>query len=83
MQTQEFPAPQCLDLRALAAPAPLAQALALAAAEQLQVGARLELLTPQMPYPLIQLLGERGFAVAAERRHDGSAHVVVRRAGGR
>ncbi len=81
MQTQEIPAPQCLDLRALAAPAPLAQALA--AAEQLQDGARLELLTPQMPYPLIQLLGERGFAVAAERRHDGSAHVVVRRAGGR
>ena len=67
----------CLDLRALPAPAPLERAVA--AADALAAGDRLELLTPQMPYPLIQLLGERGFAVAAERRADGSAHLLVRR----
>lgn len=71
----------CLDLRGLAAPAPLERALA--AADALDDGGRLELITPQMPYPLIQLLGERGFAVAAERRGDGSAHLVVCRPEGR
>lgn len=73
--------PGCLDLRGLTAPAPLAEALR--AADALGDGGRLELLTPQMPYPLIQLLGERGFAVAAARRADGSAHLVVCRPGGR
>lgn len=73
--------PGCLDLRGLPAPAPLERALA--AADALDDGGRLELLTPQMPYPLIQMLGERGFAVAAERRGDGSAHLVVCRPGGR
>lgn len=66
-----------LDLRALPAPAPLERAIA--AADALAAGGRIELLTPQMPYPLIQLLGERGFEVAAERRADGSAHVLVQR----
>lgn len=67
----------CLDLRALPAPGPLERAIA--ATEALAAGGRIDLLTPQMPYPLIQLLGERGFEVAAERRADGSAHVLVQR----
>lgn len=82
MGTQDIHATSgCLDLRGLAAPVPLERALA--AADALDDGGRLELITPQMPYPLIQLLGERGFAVAAEPRGDGSAHLVVCRAEGR
>lgn len=71
----------CLDLRGLPAPLPFERAVA--AVDALDPGGRLDLLTPQMPYPLIQLLGERGFAVAAERRADGSAHLSVRRPPGR
>ncbi|WP_243700082.1 DUF2249 domain-containing protein [Lysobacter sp. N42] len=70
-----------LDLRGLPAPVPMERALA--AVERLGAGVDLELLTPQMPYPLIQLLGERGFAVAAERCADGTARLRVRRPAGR
>lgn len=70
-----------LDLRDLAAPAPLLEGLA--AAGHLGPGEVLELLTPLMPYPLLQALTERGFEVAAERRHDGSACVRVIRPGAR
>lgn len=80
MRNPAFPAgPSPLDLRGLPPPAPLERALV--AAEQLAPGDGLELLTPQMPYPLILLLGERGFAVAAERCADGSARLRVQRAG--
>lgn len=66
-----------LDLRSLPAPEPMERALE--AAETLPDGARLSVLTPRMPYPLIQLLGERGFAVAAEPRPDGSALLSIQR----
>lgn len=66
-----------LDLRGLPAPAPMLQALEATAA--LDEGATLELLTPLMPYPLLQALAEQGFEVAADRRGDGSAHLTVRR----
>lgn len=78
MQTCRADVPKgCIDLRGLPAPAPLEHALA--AVDRMQAGGRLELLTPQMPYPLLELLGDRGYAVAAERRSDGSAHVIVQR----
>lgn len=66
-----------LDLRGLPAPEPLVRALEAAAA--LGPGERLDLLTPVMPYPLLQALAAQGFDVAAERRDDGSAGVTVRR----
>lgn len=66
-----------LDLRGLPAPAPLERAVA--ASDRLEAGGDLEVLTPQMPYPLIELLVGRGFAVAAEHCADGSARVRVRR----
>lgn len=69
--------PRRLDLRGLAAPAPMVQALDAAAA--LAAGETLDVLTPLMPYPLLQALAEQGFDVAAERRVDGSACVTVRR----
>lgn len=66
-----------LDLRSLLAPAPFERALA--AADALGRGEGVELLTPRMPFPLIELLGERGLQVSAERLPDGSARVSVRR----
>lgn len=76
-RTAATAAPAPLDLRGLPAPAPLERAIA--AADGLEAGDDLEVLTPQMPYPLIELLVGRGFAVAAERCPDGSARVRVRR----
>lgn len=72
--------PPPLDLRGLPAPAPMVQALDAAAA--LRAGETLAVLTPLMPYPLLQALAEQGFEVAAERRGDGSACVTVRRPAG-
>lgn len=66
-----------LDLRGLPAPGPMLQATEAAAA--LDVDDVLEVLTPLMPYPLLQALAAQGFDVAAERRGDGSACVTVRR----
>lgn len=68
-----------LDLRGLVAPEPLERALA--AADRLEPGARIEVLTPMMPLPLIELLGARGLEVAAERGPNGSARVAIRRPG--
>lgn len=76
-QAPTSPRAAALDLRGLPAPAPLERAVA--AADDLEAGDDLEVLTPQMPYPLIELLVGRGFAVAAERCADGSARVRVRR----
>lgn len=67
----------CLDLRGLLAPEPFQRALA--AAEALGCGESVELLTPKMPFPLIELLGEQGLQVSAERLPDGSARLFVRR----
>ena len=66
-----------LDLRGLPAPAPLLQALD--AAHALAAGASVDVITPLMPYPLLQALAEQGFEVAAERRGDGATRVTVRR----
>ena len=77
-RTDRLPPPaHVLDLRALAAPAPMVQALD--AAASLRAGERIDVITPLMPYPLLQTLAEQGFDVAAERRVDGSARVTVRR----
>lgn len=69
--------PACLDLRSLLAPEPFERALA--AADALGRGEGVELLTPKMPYPLLELLGGRGLQVSAERLPDGSARLFVRR----
>ena len=66
-----------LDLRNLAAPEPLARGLA--AADALAPGEGVELLTPLLPTPLLQLLAERGFEASARMLADGSARVSVRR----
>ncbi|HET6434750.1 MAG TPA: DUF2249 domain-containing protein [Xanthomonadaceae bacterium] len=65
-----------LDLRGLAAPEPLLRALE--AADTLAPGESLELLTPLLPTPLLQALGERGFIARARVLADGSARVRVR-----
>lgn len=69
------PAP--LDLRHLPAPEPMQRALA--ACEGLAPGRVLELLTPLLPMPLLQVLEARGFEASAELLYDGSARVRVRR----
>lgn len=69
--------PPCLDLRGLPSPEPLERALAAAGA--LAQGAELVVLTPLMPYPLLQLLSARGFEAAAEFLPGGHARVRVRR----
>lgn len=66
----------CIDLRQLAAPAPME--LALATVDELAPGAEVVLLTPRMPTPLLQLLEARGFAVDARPLADGTACVRVR-----
>ena len=65
-----------LDLRGFAAPEPLLRALE--AADTLAPGESLELLTPMLPAPLLQALGERGFIARARVLADGSARVRVR-----
>ncbi len=67
----------CLDLRHLPAPEPML--LAMARSEALASGDSLEVLTPQLPLPLLQLLEARGFVASAELLHDGSARVRIRR----
>lgn len=66
-----------LDLRHLPAPEPFERALL--AVDALLPGAQLELLTPMLPLPLIELLAARGFVVCARRLDDGTAHVDVSR----
>lgn len=66
---------ETLDLRDLPAPAPLVRALE--AADALLPGDMLELLTPMLPLPLIEALGERGLRTTARRLPDGSAQVFV------
>jgi uncharacterized protein (DUF2249 family) len=67
-----------LDLRHLPPPEPMARALE--AVESLPPGAELELLTPMMPVPLLELLALRGFSPRAEALADGTARVRVRHA---
>ena len=65
-----------IDLRGLAAPEPLLRALE--AADTLAPGGCIELLTPMLPTPLLEVLGERGFLARARLLADGSACVRVR-----
>lgn len=66
-----------LDLRHLPAPEPLERAMA--AADALAPGAKLEVWTPMLPIPLLQLLDARGFRVHAELLKDGTARIFVER----
>lgn len=66
-----------MDLRHLTAPEPMLRTLA--ASEALARGDSLEVLTPLLPTPLLQLLESRGFEASASLLHDGSAYVRVRR----
>jgi hypothetical protein len=67
----------CLDVRHLQAPEPLERAMA--AADALPAGARLEVWTPMLPIPLLQLLEARGFMACAELQNDGTARIFIGR----
>lgn len=66
-----------LDLRALPAPEPMMRALE--AADALQPGQTVELLTPLLPTPLLDLLAGRRLHVRAEMLPAGGARVRVHR----
>ena len=66
-----------LDLRHLSAHEPMLRTLV--ASEALARGDSLEVLTPLLPTPLLQLLESRGFEASASLLQDGSAYVRVRR----
>ena len=70
-------APAVLDLRALPAPEPMMRALA--AAEALEPGQALEVLTPLLPMPLLDALAARGLRARAELLPSGGARVAIRR----
>jgi hypothetical protein len=69
--------PEVLDLRHLPAPEPMQRALA--ASERLAAGNSIEMLTPLLPLPLLQVLEARGFEAQASLLADGTARVRVRR----
>lgn len=71
------PSPTTLDLRMLPAPEPMVQALA--AADALQPGQSVEVLTPWMPLPLLEQLASSGLDVQAELLADGGARVHIHR----
>lgn len=64
-----------LDLRHLPAPEPLVRALA--AADALQPGQALEVLTPLLPAPLLEALDARGLRWRSEPCADGGAWVGI------
>lgn len=66
-----------VDLRHLPAPEPLEQAMI--AADALAPGAKLEVWTPMLPIPLLQLLEARGFTARTELQTDGTARIFVER----
>lgn len=66
-----------LDFRGLAAPEPLLQALA--AADALEPGQAVEVLTPLLPTPLLEALAARGLQWRAESSLDGGVCVVIQR----
>lgn len=66
-----------LDLRALPAPEPMMRALE--AADALAPGQTLELLTPLLPTPLLDLLSGRRLHVRAEMLPAGGARVRIHR----
>lgn len=66
-----------LDLRALPAPEPLLQALA--AADALQPGQAVEVLTPLLPLPLLEALDARGLRWRSEPCTDHGNWVAILR----
>lgn len=66
-----------LDLRGFPAPEPLLRALA--AADALEAGAAVSVLTPMLPHPLLAALTERGLRWDAEQRPGGGARVRIER----
>lgn len=64
-----------LDFRHLLAPAPMERALQ--AADALQPGQQVDILTPFLPQPLFALLDMRGLQWQAETLADGSARVRI------
>lgn len=64
-----------LDLRELPAPEPLVRALV--AADALAPGGTLHVLTPLMPWPLLQALRERGLLHRVHALPDGGVRVVI------
>jgi hypothetical protein len=66
-----------LDLRGLPSPEPMQRALA--AAEALAPGQSVQVLTPLLPLPLLEVLTARGFATSASLLPGGAARVLIRR----
>ena len=64
-----------IDLRDLPAPEPMLQALA--AADALQPGQMVEVLTPLLPAPLLEALDARGLHWRAEPCADRGAWVAI------
>lgn len=71
--------PGDFDLRDLAAPEPLTQALVLA--EALAPGASVRVLTPRVPTILLELLDQRGLHHQVEALPGGAARVSIMRPG--
>lgn len=65
-----------LDLRGLPAPEPMLRALA--AADALRPGQALQVLTPLMPTPLLDMLQARGLLITATPLAGGGASVLIR-----
>lgn len=72
-----------LDLRWLPAPEPMQRALQ--AADTLQEGQSVQVLTPMLPVPLLEALQARGLETHACELPTGGARVLIRypRSGGR
>jgi uncharacterized protein (DUF2249 family) len=66
-----------LDLRHLPSPEPML--LALEAADALQPGQSVCVLTPLLPIPLLDALAARGLRTSAVTLPDGAARVLIRR----
>lgn len=63
------------DLRKLACPLPLELALELA--DALAPGQAVQVLTPQRPLPLLELLASRGLQVSTALLTDGGARLLI------
>ena len=66
-----------LDLRHLQSPEPMLRALA--AADALQPGESLHVLTPLLPIPLLDALASRGLHTSAVTLPGGAARVLIHR----
>ncbi|TAL88723.1 MAG: DUF2249 domain-containing protein [Rhodanobacter sp.] len=64
-----------LDLRALPCPEPMLRALA--AADALRPGQQVQVLTPLLPTPLLDVLAARGLQATATPLPAGAARVVI------